>query len=70
LLHRFLDPSDPVAHPRALVTGKDLIEQLQIKPSPLVGKLLTVLQIAQIEDKIQTPDQAIIYARSLLPTFF
>jgi tRNA nucleotidyltransferase (CCA-adding enzyme) len=67
LLHRFLDPSDPVAHPRALVTGKDLIEQLQIKPSPLVGKLLTALQIAQVEGKIQTPDQAIIYARTLLP---
>jgi tRNA nucleotidyltransferase (CCA-adding enzyme) len=69
LLHRFLNPSDPAAHPSALVTGKDLIEQLQIKPSPLVGKLLTALQIAQVEGNILTAEQAIIYARTLLPKF-
>jgi tRNA nucleotidyltransferase (CCA-adding enzyme) len=68
LFHRFLNPRDPVAHPRALVTGKDLIERLQIAPSPLVGRLLTALQIAQIEGKIDTPANAIALARSLVPS--
>jgi tRNA nucleotidyltransferase (CCA-adding enzyme) len=66
LLKRHLDLSDPVAHPQSLITGKDLIDQLTIPPSPLVGRLLTSLQIAQVEGKIATADEAIAYARQLI----
>lgn len=68
LIERYLDPADLVAHPRCLVTGNDLIRELNLKPSPVIGKLLTEIQIAQIESKIATPQQAISYADSILKT--
>ena len=67
LIKRYLDPTDQVAHPQSLVTGNDLIRQLNLKPSPVIGKLLTEIQIAQIESQISTPQQAIDFANALLP---
>ena len=67
LIKRYLDPADQVAHPQSLVTGNDLIHRLNLKPSPMIGKLLTEIQIAQIESQISTPQQAIDFANSLLP---
>jgi tRNA nucleotidyltransferase (CCA-adding enzyme) len=66
LMKRYLDPLDPVAHPQCLVTGNDLIEQLNLKPSQVIGELLTEIQIAQIESKVTTFSQAINFARTLL----
>ncbi|MEO0835090.1 MAG: CCA tRNA nucleotidyltransferase [Cyanobacteria bacterium J06642_3] len=68
LIERYLDPADLVAHPQSLVTGNDLINRLNLPPSPLIGKLLTEIQIAQIENKISTPQQAIDFAHSMLPS--
>lgn len=70
LIKRYLDPTDPVAHPQSLVTGNDLIQQLNLKPSPIIGKLLTEIQIAQIESKISTPQDAIDFAKSMLPSLW
>ncbi len=66
LLNRYLDPRDRVAHPRPLIKGNDLIEKLKIKPSPLIGKLLTEIQIAQIENKISTVEEALNFADTLV----
>ncbi len=66
LIERYLNPKDPVAHPQPLVTGNDLIQQLNLKPSPAIGNLLTEIQIAYIEDKISTPSEGIEFARNLL----
>ncbi|MEM7591819.1 MAG: hypothetical protein AAF383_09930, partial [Cyanobacteria bacterium P01_A01_bin.83] len=68
LIKRYLDPADLVAHPQSLITGNDLINSLNLPPSPLIGKLLTEIQIAQIENKISTPQQAIDFANSMLPS--
>ncbi|MEM8720332.1 MAG: CCA tRNA nucleotidyltransferase [Cyanobacteria bacterium P01_G01_bin.39] len=68
LIERYLDPADLVAHPQSLVTGNDLINRLNLPPSPFIGKLLTEIQIAQIENRISTPQQAINFASSLLPS--
>ena len=62
LIERYLNPADPVAYPKNLVTGNDLIEQLNLKPSPVMGQLLTEIQIAQIELKIATAEEAIAFA--------
>lgn len=59
LIERYLNPADPVAYPRCLVTGNDLMEQLNLKPSRVIGELLTEIQIAQIESKVATFQQAI-----------
>ena len=64
LLERYFNPQDRVAHPQALVTGNDLIQQLNLQPSPTIGKLLTEIQIAYIEDKISTPTEAIELAKN------
>ncbi|MBE9166478.1 CCA tRNA nucleotidyltransferase [Pleurocapsales cyanobacterium LEGE 06147] len=66
LVKRYLDPRDLVAHPQPLITGKDLIRNLHIKPSPLIGKLLTEIHIARIENKISTAEEAIEFARFLI----
>ena len=66
LIERYFNPSDRVAHPQPLVTGNDLIEKLNLKPSPAIGKLLTEIQIAYIENKISTATAAIDFARNLI----
>ncbi len=66
LIQRYVNPIDQVAHPKCLVTGNDLIRELNLQPSPVIGQLLTEIQIAQIESKISTPQQAIDFADSIL----
>ena len=66
LIERYLNPQDQIAHPQSLVTGKDLIQTLQLKPSPLIGKLLTEIQIAQGENKINNSEDALQFASYLL----
>lgn len=63
LMNRYLDPNDLIAHPQPLLTGKEVINILKIKPSPMVGKLLTELYIAQIEGKINNIQQAITWLK-------
>jgi tRNA nucleotidyltransferase (CCA-adding enzyme) len=66
LIDRYLDPHSQVAHPTALVNGHDLTKLLSIAPSPLIGKLLTEIQLARIAGKIATQSDAIEFARELL----
>ncbi len=66
LISRYLNPDDLVAHPMALVSGKELIIALNIPASPQIGKLLTEIAVAQIEGKISTAAEAIEFARHLI----
>ncbi len=66
LISRYLNPDDLVAHTTLLVSGKDLIIALNIPPSPMVGKLLTEIAVAQVEGRIGTVEDAIAYARQLV----
>ena len=59
LLQRYLNPQDQVAHPTPLVTGHDLIQKLKLRPSPQIGQLLTQIQLARIEGKITTGEEAL-----------
>lgn len=63
LIDRYLDPHNQVAHPTPLVSGRDLVESLEIVPSPTIGKLLTEIQIARIMGKMSTPADAIEFAQ-------
>lgn len=65
LINRYLDGEDQVAHPTPLITGKDLMQSLGLSPSPQVGKMLTQIQIARIEGKVVTRDDALEFAASL-----
>ncbi len=68
LIGRYLNPDDLVAHPSQIVSGKEIIIALNLPPSPLIGKLLTEIAIAQAEGKISTAKEAIAFAASLLDT--
>jgi tRNA nucleotidyltransferase (CCA-adding enzyme) len=59
LVRCYFNPTDPIAHPQPLVTGTDLMRELNLKPSPTIGKLLTEIQIAYIEGKISNFQEAI-----------
>lgn len=39
LVTHYLTPQDPIAHPSSLVSGRDLMTQLHLPPSPLIGQL-------------------------------
>jgi len=66
LIERYLNPQDPVTYPQPIVTGKELLRSLSLSPSPLIGKLLIELQIAYLEGKIQSQQEALELARSWL----
>jgi tRNA nucleotidyltransferase (CCA-adding enzyme) len=66
LLAKYLDPQNAVAHPRALISGNDLIQKLKLKPSPIIGKLLTEIQVAHIEGKVASVQEALIYGEFLI----
>ncbi len=68
LINRYLNPNDPVAHPTPLITGKDLMQALKLPSSPLVGELLLQIQLAQIEGRVFTAEEAIAFASQLLGT--
>jgi tRNA nucleotidyltransferase (CCA-adding enzyme) len=66
LIDRYLDPNDQVAHPTPLVSGHDLIQSLQIAPSPTIGKLLMEIQLARIMGEISTSTDAIQFAKKFV----
>jgi tRNA nucleotidyltransferase (CCA-adding enzyme) len=66
LMNRFLDSEDVVAHPMPILSGQDLMQSLNLPPSPQIGRILSALQIAKAEGMIHDRDSAIAFARSLL----
>ncbi|MEH1912385.1 CCA tRNA nucleotidyltransferase [Nostoc sp.] len=68
LINRYLNSDDLVAHPTALVSGKELIIALDIPASAIIGQLLREIGVAQAEGKVSTPTEAIAFARQLLET--
>lgn len=66
LIDRYLTANDPIAHPSALLTGRDLIIQLRLQPSPIIGQLLEAIQLAHAEGKVSNRQEALEFARSLL----
>ncbi len=69
LINRYLTPDDPVAHPTQLVTGKDLMQVLNLSAGPQVGKLLTAIGVARAEGRISTPKEALELATQLLDDY-
>ncbi|MEG4216701.1 CCA tRNA nucleotidyltransferase [Microcoleus sp. Pol14C6] len=66
LINRYLDADDIVAHPTQLVTGNDLMEYLKLPRSPRIGQLLMEIQLARVEGRIATPEDALKLAQELL----
>lgn len=66
LIQRYLDPNDPVAHPRPLLSGRDLIQHLNLRPGPQIGDLLEAVQILQAEGILSTREDALQWAKEQL----
>jgi tRNA nucleotidyltransferase (CCA-adding enzyme) len=66
LIHRFLAPNDPVAHPIPLLTGQDLMSALHLSAGPRIGQLLAAIQLARAEGKIDTAEDALELAKELI----
>ncbi len=65
-LERFTNPQDPVAHALPLVSGHDLMQKLNLTPSPRVGKLLHFLALAHAQGHITNPAEALELAAVLV----
>ncbi|WP_016952414.1 CCA tRNA nucleotidyltransferase [Anabaena sp. PCC 7108] len=66
LINRYLNPDDLVAHPSPLVSGKKVIIALNVPASPLVGKILSEIAVAQAEGTVTTVEEAIEFARQFV----
>ena len=69
LIDEYLNPQSPIAHPKPMVSGQDLMKALALPSGPLVGKLLSALELAQAEGKIATPAEALTFAQQLFHSF-
>ncbi len=63
LIDRYLNPADPVAHPQALLSGRDLIQTLALKPGPQIGELLEAIQMAQAQGLITNRQEALAWVK-------
>jgi tRNA nucleotidyltransferase (CCA-adding enzyme) len=66
LINRYLNPNDQVAHPMPLVNGNDLIQGLHLPAGPQLGKLLIEIQLARIEGKVSSYEDALEFAAQLI----
>ena len=68
LLSRHEDPNDPLARQVPLVNGRQLMEALELKPSPTIGQLLNTLKLAQADCLISNREEALAFAQNWLTT--
>ena len=66
LLEAWWEEPEKVVSPPVLLTGDDLIQLLNIKPGPQVGKLLELVREAQAAGELESRHQALDFARSKL----
>lgn len=66
LLMSYFQHRDSDIAPPPLLTGRDLIQALELRPGPLVGELLDHLTEAQVTGEISTREEALELARRLL----
>ncbi len=66
LLEGWWEQRDEVVAPARLLTGVELMKELNLPPGPLVGKLLAAIQENQASGEIHNRQQALEFARELL----
>lgn len=65
VLEAFFERRSSLIDPEPLVTGDDLMRELNIAPSPLIGQILEMLREMQVAGQIVNRDQAIEAAQQL-----
>lgn len=64
LLGSYFERPEEALFPAALVTGRDLIDELGLEPGPELGRLLEALREAQAAGEVCTREEALALARS------
>ena len=64
-LDQFFDPDNLTAHPRPLLSGRELMQALSLPSGPQVGTLLTEIQLAQAAGQVHSRDEALDLAQNL-----
>ncbi len=57
---------DPALHGKKLLTGNDLIEKFNLQPGPVFSCILSDLEIAQVEGKVVSREDAMAWLRQYL----
>ncbi len=66
LFEAYYDRHDQIVDPPALLDGVQLIDTLNLKPGPVIGKLIEHIREAQVTGEVRTVDDAIARARAYL----
>ncbi|NJN24247.1 MAG: CCA tRNA nucleotidyltransferase [Acaryochloridaceae cyanobacterium RL_2_7] len=66
LIQTYLDESSPVSHPKAVLSGRELIQALNLTPGPQIGQLLSMIAVAQAEGLVQSAEDAIAFVKEHL----
>jgi poly(A) polymerase len=66
LLEAWWERPEQQVRPKTLVTGHELIDQFGLEPGPKIGELLEALREAQAVGDVNTPQEALNFARERL----
>jgi hypothetical protein len=66
LLSHYFEQHEVAVDPPALISGRDLIEELGLSSGPLLGKLLAEVREAQAAGEVGTREEALALAETLL----
>ena len=66
ILKEYFRKSDFILHPPSLIKGEDLMEILNITPSPYISYLLDKIHQAQIKEEIKSKEEAVEYVKRLV----
>lgn len=64
LLHKFFDQPKKV-QPTRLITGRDVMDELSLPPSPKIGEILEAVAVAQVEGAVSSREEALKYIHTL-----
>lgn len=63
LLENYWEKPEEIVSPPRLLDGKDLMKELDLQPGKLIGQLLEAIRENQAAGKIETREQALVFAR-------
>jgi tRNA nucleotidyltransferase/poly(A) polymerase len=66
LFTAYFEAYEESVKPQPLLQGGDLIQSFGLKPGPLIGRLLELLEEAQVAGEIQTREEALVMARKAI----
>jgi hypothetical protein len=67
LLKSWWEDNSTIIDPMPILRGDDLMSELNLDPGPVIGFLLNELREAQVDGRINTYQEAIAFAKEILP---